>query len=93
MAFPITPIFRDHNGSPRSTRKSSTLRTVAWLASIRQQEQGKSVETDELARLTVPDVRQRFSIALPLPMHSPELHLAWSMFRRKKQLWARRSHY
>ena len=65
----------------------------AWLASIRQQEQEKkSAGTDELAGLTVPEVRRLLAIALPLPVHSPELRLAWSMFRRRKRLWARQSH-
>ena len=31
--------------------------------------------------MTVPEVRRRFSIALPLPVRSPELRLAWSLFR------------
>lgn len=66
----------------------------AWLASIRMREQEKkSAETDELAGLTVPEVRRLLAIALPLPVRSPELRFAWSLFRRKKRLWARRSHY
>jgi SRSO17 transposase len=66
----------------------------AWLASIRFQEQGKkSPEADELAGLTVPEVRRLLAIALPLPVRSPELRLIWSLFRRRKRFWARRSHY
>ncbi|GAC1401520.1 MAG: IS701 family transposase [Ktedonobacteraceae bacterium] len=66
----------------------------AWLASIRKQEQGKkSSGTDELAGVTVPEVRRLLAIALPLPVRSPELRLAWSIFRRRKRFWARRSHY
>ena len=49
----------------------------AWLASIKQQEQGKKAAgTDELAGLTVPEVRRLLAIALPLPVRSPELRLA-----------------
>jgi SRSO17 transposase len=66
----------------------------AWLTSIRQQEQEKkSPRTDELAGLTVPEVRRLLVIALPLPVCSPQLRLAWSLFRRRKRFWARRSHY
>jgi hypothetical protein len=46
-------------------------------------EQEKSAGTDELAGLTLPEVRRRFSIALPLPVRSPELRLTWSIFRRE----------
>ena len=53
----------------------------------------KKAGTDELAALTVPEVRRLLAIALPLPVHSSELRLAWSLFRRRKRLWARRSHY
>ena len=53
----------------------------------------KSSTTDELAGLTVPEVRRLLAIALPLPVRSPEVRLAWSLFRRKKRLWARQSHY
>jgi SRSO17 transposase len=31
--------------------------------------------------------------ALPLQERSPELRLVWSLFRRRKRFWARRSHY
>jgi len=49
--------------------------------------------TDELAGLTVPEVRRLLAIALPLPARSPELRLLWSTFRRRKRFWARQSHY
>src|SRR5450759_4455338 len=41
----------------------------------------KSAGTDELAGLTVPEVRRLLAIALPLPARSPEVRLAWSTFR------------
>jgi DDE superfamily endonuclease len=46
----------------------------------------KSVGTDELAELTVPEVRRLLAIALPLPMRSPELHLAWSLCAQKEAI-------
>src|SRR5207249_4555887 len=49
----------------------------AWLASIRMREQEKkSAETDELASLTVPEVRRLLAIALPLPVRSPGRYFA-----------------
>lgn len=45
------------------------------------------------ARLTVPAVRRRPAVALPLAAHSPEHRLAWSHWRRAKRWQARRSHY
>ncbi|TMC15879.1 MAG: hypothetical protein E6J36_23025 [Chloroflexi bacterium] len=53
----------------------------------------KRTGTDELAGLTVPEVRRLLAIALPLPARSPEVRLAWSTFRRRKRLLARQSHY
>ena len=31
----------------------------------------------------MPEVRRLLAIALPFPVHSPELRLAWSLFRRR----------
>uniref|UniRef100_A0A540V842 Uncharacterized protein n=1 Tax=Litorilinea aerophila TaxID=1204385 RepID=A0A540V842_9CHLR len=42
--------------------------------------------------MTVPEVRRLLEIALPLPPRSPELRLAWSLWRRAKRLLARLSH-
>src|SRR5260370_7465734 len=53
----------------------------------------KSSAIDELADLTVPEVRRLLAIALPLPVRSPEVRLAWSLFRRRKRWGARQSHY
>ena len=33
--------------------------------------------------MTVPEVRRLLAIALPLPVRSPEVRLAWSTFRRE----------
>ena len=33
--------------------------------------------------MTVPEVRRLLAIALPLPVRSPEVRLAWSLFRRE----------
>ena len=64
----------------------------AWLASIRQQS-GEKYPDPELAELSVPEVRRLLEVALPLPARSPELRLAWSIWRRWKRQLARRSHY
>lgn len=45
-----------------------------------------------LAELTVPEVRRLLEIALPLSSRSPELRLAWSLWRRAKRQQARQSH-
>jgi hypothetical protein len=46
-----------------------------------------------LADLTVPEVRRLLAVALPLPPRSVAVQLAWSCWRRKRRLQARRSHY
>jgi hypothetical protein len=46
-----------------------------------------------LAGLTAPEVRRRLAVALPAPERSVAARLAWSRWRRKRRLQARRSHY
>ena len=48
---------------------------------------------EDLAELSVAEVRALLVVALPLPPGSPELHCAWSDWRRRKRQSARRSHY
>ncbi len=48
---------------------------------------------DELAELTVAEVRRLLAIALPLPLQSTSFRLAWSRWRRLKRQQARCSHY
>jgi hypothetical protein len=47
----------------------------------------------ELAEVSVPEVRRLLEIALPLAPRSPDLILVWSIWRRSKRQQARRSHY
>ena len=46
-----------------------------------------------MAGLTVPEVRRLLAVALPLPERSVAARLAWSHWRRRRRLQARRSHY
>jgi len=70
-----------------------SMMALAWLVSIRCKEAEKGASDPELAELTVPEVRRLLEVALPLPPHSSELHLAWSRWRRARRQQARRSHY
>jgi hypothetical protein len=57
-----------------------------------QTQPGKGGLEPFLAELTVPEVRRLLEIALPLPARSPQLRLAWSLWRRAKRHLARQSH-
>ena len=46
----------------------------------------------ELAEWTVAEVRALLEITLPLPTHSPQLHQAWSYWRRRKRHQSRHSY-
>lgn len=65
---------------------------MARLASSQTQPE-KGGSEPLLAKLTVPEVKRLLEIALPLPVRSPELRLAWSRWRRTKKQQARQCYY
>ena len=69
------------------------MMSLVWLVPLRYKKAEKGASDLELAELTVPEVRRLLEVALPLPLHSPELRLAWSKWRRARRQQARRSHY
>lgn len=70
-----------------------TLMALAWLGSVRRRAEGSKSSISDLAPLTVTKVRRLLVITLPLPPYSKALHLAWSLWRRRRRTQARRSHY
>ena len=70
-----------------------SLASVAFVASQRYTVEQCIEEAKGETGLDEYEVRRLLAIALPLPVRSSELRLAWSLFRRRKRLWARRSHY
>ena len=83
-------------------RNSSTTPTRVGRARGAQRQALRGLK---LQRLPGPDARLvvrrsnsgptelAYYLSLPLPPYSKELHLAWSLWRRRRRTQARRSHY
>ena len=62
-----------------------------FLALLKKRSEDKKDE--ELAQLSVPEVRRLLEIALPLPEKTPEYKWFWSLWRRRHNRKALLSHY
>lgn len=67
------------------------MMALAWLVSMRASNQKKQCE--DLAELSIAEVRRLLAVAMPRPARSDELRLGWSYWRRRQRQRARRSHY